>query len=196
MTWRNQTSWLNGSLGMLRRDFALPAAAGEVAHATLFASTIGFQELYRPGLPGVVKLPSRFFLFIITRFCLALLYGHAGRLTGKTGGFRPRRAVNGALLGEQRRYLYEPGQSAYYYRALVTTVNVTAQLRVQRRAAAGAGTLGAQLGNGPCSVLGKGQAGAGDETTASSTPSDCHDYGDVTMLCCKRGKLSRGRYCH
>ena len=136
-TWRAQSSWLNGSLGMLRRDFHLPQAS--VAHATLFASTIGFQELY----------------------------------------------LNGELLGDQRRYLYEPGQSAYYYRSLVTTINVTKQLRAQR----GAGTLGAMLGNGPCSVLGKAQSlGSGSGSGSGVAPS-CHDYGDVTMLCCKRGKM-------
>ena len=148
-TWRKETSWLNGSLGMLRRDFTLPKAAGvHVAHATLFASTIGFHELY----------------------------------------------LNGELLGDQQRYLYEPGQSAYYYRALVTTINVTSQVRAQQHqagaaAAAGNGTLGAQLGNGPCSILGKSaqeHAASGEETTVTSP--DCHDYGSITMLCCKRGK--------
>lgn len=131
-TWR-QTSWLNGSRGMLRRDFTLPTRS-PVQSGYLYASTIGFQELY----------------------------------------------LNGELLGNQSRFLFEPGQSAYFFRALVTAINVTAQLR--RGGADGLMmTLGAQLGNGPCSII-------GGFPSAGSKGGPCHDYGDVTMLCCKRGK--------
>eukprot|EP01048_Picozoa_sp_COSAG05_P022925 COSAG05_NODE_4764_length_1381_cov_1.297192_2_plen_286_part_00 len=138
-SWR-KTSWINGSAGLLRRDFALPTNKSPVRSAILYASTIGFQELY----------------------------------------------LNGELLGNQSRYLFEPGQSAYYYRALVTAINVTSNLRrgagVPSSSSSSSSssvqmTLGAQLGNGPCSMPGR-----------NSNYKPCHDYGDITMLCCKRGK--------
>jgi hypothetical protein len=43
-----------------------------------------------PRPPGAVKRPSRSSAFsIVNRCCMALLYGRAGRLTAKNGGFRP-----------------------------------------------------------------------------------------------------------
>ena len=40
-----------------------------------------------PGPPGAVKRPSAF--PIANRVCMGLLFGRAGRLTYKNGGFRP-----------------------------------------------------------------------------------------------------------
>ena len=43
--------------------------------------------------PGVVKRPQRSLAFsIANRFCMALLYGRAGRLTALFGVFRPGQA--------------------------------------------------------------------------------------------------------
>jgi hypothetical protein len=55
-------------------------------------------HMYRangPGRPGAVKRPSRF--PYVNRFCMELLYGRAGRLTTKNGGFRP---------GQRRRWAW------------------------------------------------------------------------------------------
>ena len=44
-----------------------------------------------PGPPGAVKRPQQFFP-IVNRVCVGPVYGRAGRLTYKNGGFRPGRA--------------------------------------------------------------------------------------------------------
>jgi hypothetical protein len=93
--------------------------------------------------------------------------------------------VDGAVLGNQSTFLFEPGQSVYSERALYTSYNITAE-------AAGKGvfTVGALLGNGPCSACGR----SGPCTARAPSPSDwqgsCTSYisyspGDAT--CCKRG---------
>eukprot|EP01051_Picozoa_sp_SAG22_P001130 SAG22_NODE_41_length_25488_cov_6.133719_5_plen_540_part_00 len=93
--------------------------------------------------------------------------------------------VDGALLGNQSTYLFEPGQSVYSERALYTSYNITAEA-----AGKGSFTVGALLGNGPCSACGR-----SGPCTQQSKPSPaghgaCTSYinyspGDAT--CCKRG---------
>eukprot|EP01046_Picozoa_sp_COSAG06_P033492 COSAG06_NODE_3422_length_5370_cov_2.834187_2_plen_607_part_00 len=87
--------------------------------------------------------------------------------------------VNGALVGNQSTYLYEPGQSSYTVRSLFTSYNVTALLNTKSGF-----TVGVRLGNGPCSIC----AGTSVCTKAGTHP--CTDFidsspGDAT--CCKRG---------
>jgi hypothetical protein len=58
-----------------------------------------------PGSPPVVRArPGQLSALTplafptVNRFCTALLYGRAGRLTAPNGGFRPRAVVLGAVL--------------------------------------------------------------------------------------------------
>jgi hypothetical protein len=51
------------------------------------AATLGHPPRPRP---GAVDAPLAF--SYVNRFCMGLVYGRAGRLTAKNGGFRPRRA--------------------------------------------------------------------------------------------------------
>jgi hypothetical protein len=47
----------------------------------------GHEPRHGPGPPKAVKHPHR--SPQLNRFCMAALYGRAGRLTAKNGGFRP-----------------------------------------------------------------------------------------------------------
>ena len=59
--------------------------AARLVHAVLAREHV--LRRHRPGRPGAVKRPSRF--PYENPFCMGLLYGRAGRLTAKNGGFRP-----------------------------------------------------------------------------------------------------------
>jgi hypothetical protein len=47
------------------------------------------QRIQNPNCPGRRGRLTPLAFPYVNRFCMALLYGRAGRLTAKTGGFRP-----------------------------------------------------------------------------------------------------------
>jgi hypothetical protein len=100
--------------------------------------------------------------------------------------------VNGKMLGNHSTYLFEPGQSSYSERALYTSYNITAELLAGSRSSSsstGGGirsfTVGALLGNGPCSICGR-----NGQCTTNKKGTRCTDYisqSPTLAVCCKRG---------
>jgi hypothetical protein len=62
-----------------------PLSLGSQVLLALWFPVMRATVASRPGPPGAVKLPQRF--FYVNRFSMALEYGHAGRLTAKNGVF-------------------------------------------------------------------------------------------------------------
>eukprot|EP01048_Picozoa_sp_COSAG05_P004773 COSAG05_NODE_269_length_12494_cov_9.329326_5_plen_534_part_00 len=92
--------------------------------------------------------------------------------------------VDGVLLGNQSTYLFEPGQSVYSERALYTSYNITSEVLANSGSSF---TIGALLGNGPCSACGRSGPCTmrGHDWKGVCTSYISVSLGDAT--CCKRG---------
>lgn len=119
-------------------------------------------------------------------------------LYATTVGFHEIR-VNGAVVGQQQRHLFEPGQSSYTVRALYTSYNITADViaALAKTPQSGAVRIAAMLGNGPCSACDpQKQHIVGGKLSGYCTAPDntgtlrCTDYvtnSSSDATCCKKG---------